>query len=163
MSGPVAYTVCLETTVGVIDIIVRPDWAPHGARRFLDLAAIGDLDDLAFYRSVKSCLAAVGQNSRKSTLFICIGDMSHNFGQQSWETPIGAVAESSLDVLDRIETIYGDIAECNGAGPDTSRINAEGNAYLRHDFPLLTYIRSAWPLDWQPPIQEAEQVSQATQ
>lgn len=194
VDGPVAYTVRLDTTVGIIDIIVRPDWAPHGARRFLDLAAIGDLDDLAFYRSVKGCLAqfglpakrpwpplpddpptgvpfllgavcfaAVGKNSRKSTLFICIGDMSHCFGQESWETPIGAVAESSLDVLDRIETIYGDIAECNGAGPDTGRINVEGNAYLRADYPLLTYIRSAWPLDWQPPFQEVEQASQAQQ
>lgn len=48
-SGPVAHTVRLETTVGTIDIIVRPDWvlpslsllntlryeAPYGARRFL--------------------------------------------------------------------------------------------------------------------------------
>lgn len=187
---PVAYTVRLDTTVGIIDIIVRPDWSPHGARRFLDLAAVGDLDNLAFYRSVKGCLAqfglparrpwpplpddprvgtgvpfllgavcfaAVGPNSRKSTLFICIGDMSHVFGQQAWETPIGAIAESSLDVLDRIETCYGDIAECGGTGPDTSRINTEGSAYLRSEFPLLTFIRSAWPLDWQPPPQEGEQ------
>eukprot|EP00927_Polykrikos_kofoidii_P076495 TRINITY_DN7357_c0_g1_i2.p1 TRINITY_DN7357_c0_g1~~TRINITY_DN7357_c0_g1_i2.p1 ORF type:complete len:847 (-),score=116.52 TRINITY_DN7357_c0_g1_i2:115-2655(-) len=177
--GPVAYTVRLDTTVGVIDIIVRPDWAPHGARRFLELAACGDLEELAFYRSVKGCLAqfglparrhwpplpddpptgvpfllgavcfaAVGQNSRKSTLFICTGDMSHCFGQSSWETPIGAVAEASLDALDRIETCYGDIAECGGAGPNTGRIHEEGNAYLQKDFPGLTYIRSAWPIDW---------------
>jgi len=181
VEGPVAYTVRLDTTAGVIDIIVRPDWAPHGARRFLDLAAAGDLDDLAFYRSVKGCLAqfglpprrqwpplpddpptgvpfllgavcfaAVGPNTRKSTLFICIGDMSHCFGQQPWETPIGAVTESSLDVLDRLETIYGDIAECGGSGPDASRIHTEGNAYLRTNFPLLTYIRHAAPLDWEP-------------
>eukprot|EP00418_Pyrodinium_bahamense_P037430 CAMPEP_0179192576 /NCGR_PEP_ID=MMETSP0796-20121207/95686_1 /TAXON_ID=73915 /ORGANISM="Pyrodinium bahamense, Strain pbaha01" /LENGTH=659 /DNA_ID=CAMNT_0020896861 /DNA_START=56 /DNA_END=2035 /DNA_ORIENTATION=+ len=183
--GPVAYTVRLETSAGVIDIIVRPDWAPHGARRFLELAAAGDLDGLSFYRAVKGCLAqfglpakrqwqplpddpptgvpfllgavcfaAVGKNSRKSTLFICIGDMSHCFGQSPWETPIGAVAEASLDVLDRIETIYGDIAECGGAGPNTSRINAEGNEYLRANFPLLTHIISAKPLDWPPPVAE---------
>lgn len=181
--GPVAYTVRLDTSVGVIDIIVRPDWAPYGARRFLELAAAGDLDGLSFYRSVKGCLAqfglpakrpwqplpddppngvpfllgavcfaAMGRNSRKSTLFICIGDMSHCFGQSPWETPIGAVAEVSLDVLDCIETIYGDIAECGGAGPNTSRINAEGNDYLSAEFPLLTYIRSARPLDWPPPM-----------
>eukprot|EP00929_Paragymnodinium_shiwhaense_P083526 TRINITY_DN44561_c0_g1_i3.p1 TRINITY_DN44561_c0_g1~~TRINITY_DN44561_c0_g1_i3.p1 ORF type:complete len:763 (+),score=117.68 TRINITY_DN44561_c0_g1_i3:162-2450(+) len=180
-AGPVAHTVRLDTTVGVIDIIVRPDWAPHGARRFLELAAAGDLEDLAFYRAVKGCLAqfglparrqwpplpddpptgvpfllgavcfaAVGQNSRKSTLFICTGDMSHCFGQSSWETPIGAVAESSLDALDRIETCYGDIAECGGAGPNTGRIHDEGTAYLRQEFPRLTHIRQAWPLDWAP-------------
>lgn len=176
----VAYTVRLETTVGTIDIIVRPDWAPHGTRRFLELAAAGDLNELAFYRAIKGCIvqfglparrpwppipddpptgvpfllgavsfAAVGENSRKSTLFICIGDMSHCLGQNPWETPIGAVAESSLDVLDRVETIYGDIAEFNGAGPDTNRINVEGNGYLGTSFPLLTWIHSVQPLDWQ--------------
>jgi len=177
--GPVAYTVRLDTTEGLIDIIVRPDWAPHGARRFLQLAQAGDLDGLSFYRSVKGCLAqfglparrrwpplpddpptgvpfllgavcfaAVGEASRKSTLFICTGDMSHCFGQSPWETPIGAVAEASLDVLDRIETCYGDIAECGGTGPDTGRIHAEGNNYLAANFPRLTYIKSARPLDW---------------
>lgn len=190
-NGPVAYTVRLNTTVGNIDIIVRPDWAPHGARRFLELARAGDLNDLAFYRSVKGCLAqfglptrrqwpplpddpstgvpfllgavcfaAVGKNSRKSTLFICIGDMSHCFGQSPWETPIGAVAASSLDALDRIETIYGDIAECGGAGPDTGRINAEGNDYLRTNFPLLTYIRSATSLDWPPALETGRAATQ---
>mmetsp|Transcript_4992 Transcript_4992/g.14600 ORF Transcript_4992/g.14600 Transcript_4992/m.14600 type:complete len:670 (-) Transcript_4992:46-2055(-) len=188
-SGPVAFTVRLDTSAGVIDIIVRPDWAPHGARRFLELAASGDLDGLTFYRAVKGCLAqfglpakrqwqplpddpptavpfllgavcfaAVGKNSRKSTLFICIGDMSHCFGQSPWETPIGAVAEASLDVLDRIETIYGDIAECGGAGPNTSRINAEGDEYLSTNFPLLTRINSAAPLDWPPTTEPAAAV-----
>eukprot|EP00931_Biecheleriopsis_adriatica_P098865 TRINITY_DN7302_c0_g1_i3.p1 TRINITY_DN7302_c0_g1~~TRINITY_DN7302_c0_g1_i3.p1 ORF type:complete len:733 (-),score=109.81 TRINITY_DN7302_c0_g1_i3:60-2258(-) len=185
--GPVAYTVRLDTTAGIIDIIVRPDWAPHGARRFLQLAQSGDLDGLSFYRSVKGCLAqfglpakrqwpplpddaptgvpfllgavcfaAVGKASRKSTLFICIGDMSHCFGQSPWETPIGAVAEASLDALDRIETCYGDIAECGGTGPDTGRINAEGSAYLQATFPKLTYIRKATPLDWPPPAAAPE-------
>lgn len=181
MEGAVAYTVRLDTTVGIINIIVRPDWAPAGTRRFLELAAAGDLNDLAFYRSIKGCIvqfglpakrqwppipddpatgvpfllgavsfAAIGENSRKSTLFICIGDMSHCLGQNSWETPIGAVAESSLDVLDRIETCYGDIAEFNGQGPDTSCINAQGNNYLKKNFPKLSYITQAQTLDWVP-------------
>mmetsp|Transcript_2667 Transcript_2667/g.6344 ORF Transcript_2667/g.6344 Transcript_2667/m.6344 type:complete len:455 (-) Transcript_2667:504-1868(-) len=180
--GPVAYTVRLDTSAGIIDIIVRPDWAPHGARRFLELATAGDLDGLAFYRAVRGCLAqfglparrqwpplpddaptgvpfllgavcfaAVGKHSRKSTLFICVGDMSHCFGQSPWETPIGAVAEASLDALDRIDTCYGDIAECGGAGPDTGRINSEGGQYLHNNFPLLTYIHTARCLDWPPP------------
>mmetsp|Transcript_18727 Transcript_18727/g.33891 ORF Transcript_18727/g.33891 Transcript_18727/m.33891 type:complete len:620 (+) Transcript_18727:142-2001(+) len=180
--GALAYTVRLETTVGAIDIIVRPDWSPHGTRRFLELAAAGDLNELAFYRAIKGCIvqfglppkriwppipddpptgvpfllgavsfAAVGENTRKSTLFICVGDMSHCLGQNSWETPIGAVAETSLDVLDSIETRYGDIAEFNGPGPDTSRINSEGAPYLRENFPMLSYIARAYPLDWQPP------------
>eukprot|EP00435_Cladocopium_sp_Y103_P071001 s352_g36.t1 len=130
----VAFTVRFETTVGTIDIVVRPDWAPHGTLRFLELAAAGDFDDRAFYRAVPGCIvqfglppkhelstipddpptgvpfllgavafAAVGENTRRSTIFICTGDMSHCLGRQSWETPIGAVAESSLEAatLDR--------------------------------------------------------------
>lgn len=177
-----AFTVRLETTVGTIDIVVRPDWAPNGTRRFLELAAAGDFDDRAFYRAVPTCIvqfglppkrdlpaipddpatgvpfllgavafAAVGENTRRSTIFICTGDMSHCLGRESWETPIGAVAESSLDVLERIETCYGDIAEFGGKGPETRRINAEGNSYLKSHYPRLSYIRRAQPLDWTPP------------
>ena len=55
----VAYTVRFETTVGTIDIVVRPDWAPHGTQRFLELAKAGDFDDRAFYRAVPSCSVAL--------------------------------------------------------------------------------------------------------
>jgi len=76
--------------------------------------------------------------------------MSHCLGHHPWEAPIGAVAESSLDTLDLIETCYGDIAEFHGSGPDTNRISCEGDEYLRREFPHLTYITSAQPLDWAP-------------
>ena len=46
-----------------------------------------------------------------------------------------SVAESSLDMLENIETTYGDIAEFGGSGPDTNRINTEGNKYLSANFP----------------------------
>jgi len=201
---PICHTVRLETTVGIIDIIVRLDWAPYGARRFLELAACGDLDDLAFYRSIKGCLAQFGlptkrqwppipddppcdvpfllgavcfaansPNSRKSTLFICTGDMSQWFGEEPWETPIGAVAEMSLDVLDRIETVYGETAECGGTGPQVSRLIEERNVYLQRDFPALSYISRAAALDWPPKQQpqspalpaeaQHEQIQQSTE
>lgn len=175
----VAQTVRLETTVGIIDLILRSDWAPHGARRCLELVAAGELTDVSFYRAVHGCIAqfglpskrqwdpipddppsgvpflmgavsfaAVGANSRKSTLLICLGDMTHCLGQNSWETPIGAVAESSLDVINNIFTAYGDLAEFGGQGPDTTLIRNEGNAYLHREFPQLTFIRRAWALDW---------------
>lgn len=63
LSGSVAYTVRFETTVGTIDIVVRPDWAPHGTQRFLELAAAGDFDDRAFYRAVPSCRGRQGLSS----------------------------------------------------------------------------------------------------
>jgi len=181
MGEAVAHTVRLDTTVGIIDIILRTDWAPLGARRCLELVATGELTDVAFYRAVHGCIAqfglpskrqwdpipddppsgvpfllgavsfaAVGANSRKSTLLICLGDMTHCLGQNSWEVPIGAVAETSLDVLGQICTNYGDLAEFGGKGPDTTRIRHEGNLYLRSCFPQMTWVRSAWPLDWEP-------------
>merc|ERR1740123_2793721 len=162
----------LDTTAGVIDIIVRSDWAPHGARRLIELASSGDLDNLAFYRSIGGCiaqfglptkrkwspvpddpptgvpfllgavsLAASGENSRKSTVVICAGDMTHCLGDKPWETPIGALAESSLEILERIDSTYGEIEEFGGSGPNVGCINAEGNAYLRREFPRLTYVR----------------------
>jgi cyclophilin family peptidyl-prolyl cis-trans isomerase len=177
----IAYTVRLDTSVGDLDIIIRPDWAPHGAKRFLELVAAGEFDDLYFYRAIEGCIAqfglpvkrkwdpipddvpcgvpflhgavcfaALAENSRRSTLFVCTGDMTHCLGQKPWETVIGAIAESSLNVLDLIHTSYGDIHEFGGAGPDTGRITAEGNAYLRTYFPKLTRIRSSRPLDWEP-------------
>eukprot|EP00435_Cladocopium_sp_Y103_P070134 s352_g34.t1 len=51
---------------------------------------------------------------------------------------------------ERIDTTYGDIAEFGGEGPETRRINVEGNAYLRSSFPRLSYILRARPLDWVP-------------
>lgn len=174
---PVMQLVRLDTTVGSIDIILRHDWAPHGASRFIELVSGGDLTNLAFYRAIQGCIvqfglppkrmwapipddpptgvpflpgavsfASVGPASRRATLFICVGDMSHCLGDKSWETPIGAVEESSLDVLDRIDTTYGDIVEFGGEGPDTSRIQAEGNAYLQTYFPKLSYVKSAMML-----------------
>jgi len=175
-----SFTVRMNTLAGGLDIIVRPDWSPHGARRFLEMAALGDLDNLSFYRAIPGCIAQFGlparrawppipddplvgvpfllgavcftaeePNSRRSTLFICTGDMRQSMGNQPWETPIGAVAENSLETLDHIETMYGEVAEHGGYGPEVQRIEREGDTYLRMHFPLLTYIKAARPLDWQ--------------
>eukprot|EP00811_Abedinium_folium_P026166 NODE_3812_length_1981_cov_4.494067.p1 GENE.NODE_3812_length_1981_cov_4.494067~~NODE_3812_length_1981_cov_4.494067.p1 ORF type:complete len:622 (-),score=194.60 NODE_3812_length_1981_cov_4.494067:97-1962(-) len=194
LDSTLAFTVRLETTAGAMDILVRPDWSPHGARRFLELAAAGDFDGLAFYRAVQGCVvqfglrarrqwppipddartdvpflrgavsfAAVGAGSRKSTLFICVGDMSRCLGGSSWETPIGAVAEPSLPALDAVETCYGDIAEFGGAGPDTRRIASEGDAYLEREFPRLTRIVRAHPMDWQPEQDQVDTIAPPAQ
>jgi hypothetical protein len=47
-----------------------------------------------------------------------------------------------LDVLDKINGEYGEGAP-NGGGPNQSRIQSEGNAYLKKSFPNLDYIKSA--------------------
>jgi len=173
-----AQTVRLDTSAGTIDIVVRHDWAPHGARRFLELVAGGHFDGLYIYRAVHRCVAqfglpsrrpwqplpddppqgvpflfgavgfvSSGYESRQSAIFICLGDMSHCIGQNPWEVPIGAVSQSTLQTLDRINTQYGDIKEFDGRGPEVSRILSEGNSYLRTHFPHLTQVWSAWKVE----------------
>jgi len=45
-------------------------------------------------------------------------------------------------VVDKINSEYGEGAP-NGRGPDQGRVQAEGNTYLKKDFPDLDYIKSA--------------------
>ena len=56
-------------------------------------------------------------------------------------SPFGKVTEG-MDVVDKINSEYGDGAPY-GRGPDQSRIQREGNAFLKKDFPNLDYIKSA--------------------
>jgi peptidyl-prolyl cis-trans isomerase A (cyclophilin A) len=47
-----------------------------------------------------------------------------------------------MDVVDKINGEYGEGAP-GGRGPNQGRIQAQGNDYLKKDFPNLDYIKSA--------------------
>jgi peptidyl-prolyl cis-trans isomerase A (cyclophilin A) len=83
--------------------------------------------------------ATAGPNTRTTQLFINFGDNSSLDGQGF--SPFGKVIEG-MDVVDKINGEYGEGAP-NGRGPDQGRIQGEGNAYLKQDFPNLDYIKSA--------------------
>jgi peptidyl-prolyl cis-trans isomerase A (cyclophilin A) len=83
--------------------------------------------------------ATAGPGTRTTQLFINFGDNSRLDGQGF--SPFGKVTEG-MDVVDKINGEYGDGAPF-GRGPDQSRIQAEGNAYLKKAFPRLDYIKSA--------------------
>ena len=53
----------------------------------------------------------------------------------------GKVVEG-MDVVDKINGEYGEGAP-GGRGPNQGRVQMEGNAYLKKDFPNLDYINSA--------------------
>ena len=55
--------------------------------------------------------------------------------------PFGEVT-TGMDVVDKINTEYGEGAP-RGKGPDQTRIQSEGNAYLMKEFPKLDYVKSA--------------------
>ena len=83
--------------------------------------------------------ATAGPNTRTTQLFINFGDNSRL--DQSGFAPFGKVVEG-MDVVDKINGEYGEGAPA-GRGPSQGRIQMEGNAYLKKDFPNLDYIKSA--------------------
>jgi len=83
--------------------------------------------------------ATAGPNTRTTQLFINFGDNSRL--DKTGFSPFGKVTEG-MDVVDKINGEYGEGAP-SGRGPSQNRIQTEGNAYLKKDFPNLDYIKSA--------------------
>jgi peptidyl-prolyl cis-trans isomerase A (cyclophilin A) len=83
--------------------------------------------------------AMAGPNTRTSQVFINFADNT-NLDQMGF-APFGRVV-SGMDVVDKINAEYGEGAP-RGRGPDQSRLQSEGNAYLNKDFPRLDYVKKA--------------------
>ena len=83
--------------------------------------------------------AMAGPNTRTSQVFINFADNSRL--DQSGFSPFGRVV-SGMNVVEAINAEYGEGAP-NGRGPNQSRIQSEGNAYLSKDFPRMDYIKKA--------------------
>jgi peptidyl-prolyl cis-trans isomerase A (cyclophilin A) len=78
-------------------------------------------------------------NSRSVQFFLNFRD--NTMLDQAGFTPFAEVVEGK-DVVDKINTEYGE-GSPSGIGPDQMRVQAEGNAYLKRDFPNLDYITTA--------------------
>ena len=91
--------------------------------------------------------ATAGPNTRTTQLFINFRDNANLDGMGF--APFGKVVEG-MDVVDKINGEYGD-GPPFGHGPDQQRIQMEGNAYLKKDFPNLDYIKSATVLSLELP------------
>ncbi|MGO8839051.1 MAG: peptidylprolyl isomerase [Limisphaerales bacterium] len=83
--------------------------------------------------------ATAGPNTRTTQLFINFGN-NVNLDSMGF-SPFGKVTEG-MDVVDKINSEYGD-GPPYGSGPNQGRVQGEGNAYLKKDFPNLDYIKSA--------------------
>ena len=83
--------------------------------------------------------ATAGPNTRTTQVFINYGDNPSLDGQGF--APFGKVV-SGLEVVQHLYSNYGEGAP-PGEGPDQSRVQAEGNAYLQKNFPQLDYIKKA--------------------
>jgi len=83
--------------------------------------------------------ATRGPNTRTAQLFINYVDNSRLDGMGF--SPFGEVV-TGMDIVDALYSGYGEGAP-RGRGPDQGRMQAEGNVYLKKDFPQLDYIISA--------------------
>lgn len=98
-------------------------------------------DDPVKQHNVRGTLvyATAGPNTRTTQLFINFADNINLNGMGF--SPFGKVTEG-MDVVDKINGEYGEGAP-RGGGPNQGRVQAEGNTYLKKDFPNLDYIKSA--------------------
>ena len=83
--------------------------------------------------------ATAGPDTRTTQVFINFGDNAALDSQGF--APFGQVI-SGMNVVDSLHAGYGEGAP-RGRGPDQSRLQAEGNAYLQRDFADLDYIKKA--------------------
>src|ERR1051325_8947738 len=83
--------------------------------------------------------ATAGPNTRTSQVFINFGDNSQL--DKMGFAPFGHVV-SGMNIVDAINAEYGEGAP-RGRGPDQSRIQNEGNAYLTKEFSRLDFIKKA--------------------
>lgn len=82
--------------------------------------------------------AMAGPGTRTTQFFVSFGD-NQRLDAMGF-APFGRVLDMST--VDRLYAGYGEGAP-GGRGPAQARIQREGNAYLRAEFPELDYIRSA--------------------
>ena len=83
--------------------------------------------------------ATAGPNTRTTQIFINFANNGNLDGMGF--APFGKVVDG-MDAVDKINGEYGE-GFPRGKGPDQGRIQEEGNAYLKKDFPNLDYIKSA--------------------
>lgn len=168
-SAPATFRVLLDTTKGPVVIVVDRHLAPHGAQRFYELVKAKYFDGARFYRVVPGFVVQWGAaanpavtkkwstnipddppkasntrgmvsfaatsepNSRSTHLFINLGDNARL--DSMGFAPIGRVAVG----MQNVEQIYSGYGE----QPDQDKIAAQGNAYLKKEFPRLDYIKTA--------------------
>lgn len=167
--APATFLAKFDTTKGTFTVEVTRSLAPNGADRFYNLVKSGYFKDTACFRVVPHFMvqfgihgdpavsakwreadipddpvkgsntrgtitfATAGPNTRTTQLFINFADNAFLDGQGF--SPFGKVT-SGMDVVDKINAEYGE-------NPNQGRIQMEGNAYLKKEFPNLDYIKSA--------------------
>jgi len=171
VAAPAQFKVRFETSRGPIVVLAHRDWSPNGVDRLYQLVEQGYYDDARFFRVVPEFIVQFGMhadpatntrwtaqkvmddpvkesnrrgmvtfamiqgtpNSRTTQLFINLRDNA--MLDQMGFPPIGEVVEG-MSVVDALHSGYGET-------PQQGLIAAEGNAYLKRQFPKLDFVRTA--------------------
>ena len=167
--APDSFKVRFDTTKGAFTIDVTRSLAPNGVDRFYNLVHSGYFQEIEFFRVVPGFMvqfgihgdpkvaaawqparisddpvkasnvrgtisfATAGPNTRTTQMFINYADNSRLDGMGF--SPFGKVT-AGMEVVDKINSESGET-------PNQGQIQAQGNAYLKKDFPNLDYIKSA--------------------
>ncbi len=83
--------------------------------------------------------ATAGPDTRTTQVFINFKD--NDFLDSKGFAPFGRVI-SGMEVVDALNAEYGE-SQPRGRGPDQSRLQREGNAYLAKEYPRLDYVKKA--------------------
>ncbi|MGP0071638.1 MAG: peptidylprolyl isomerase [Bryobacteraceae bacterium] len=86
-------------------------------------------------------------NSRSTQVFINFKDNAFLDPQRF--APFGEVI-SGMEVVDMLFSGYGEIPQMQGRGPDPDKLEAEGDAYLVKNFPMIDKIKTAKVLPAEP-------------
>ena len=101
------------------------------------------LDDKRVLSNQRGTLsfAKAGPNSRRTQVFINLADNGKLLDADGF-APFAKIVEG-LPVIDELYTKYGELENRGGAGPDSGKIELQGNAYLIRFFGSLDRIKSS--------------------
>ena len=170
--APPGYRAQFATNKGVFVIEVTREWAPLAADRFYNLVKNSFYNGARFFRVLDGFMAQFGlngtpdiqrpwqsaglpdetvmqsnlrgfvsfakedmPNTRFTMVFINVADNA--FLDKDGFPPFGKVV-TGMDVVDKLYSAYGRRNQ-----PDQRRILREGNDYLRAEYPMLDFIRTA--------------------
>ena len=167
--APATFKVKFDSSAGPFVVEVHRAWAPNGADHFYELVKAGFYDEARFFRVVPNFMVQFGiagdpamqkkmgasikddpvkesnkrgyvtfaqtsaPNSRSTQIFINFKDNSFLDPQRF--APFGQVI-SGMDAVDKINSE-------SGEKPNQGSIQAQGNVYLKAQFPKLDYVKKA--------------------
>ena len=167
--APATFKVKFDSSAGAFVVEVHRAWAPNAADHFYNLVKGGFYDEARFFRVVPNFMVQFGiagdpamqkkmgasikddpvkesnkrgyvtfaqtsaPNSRSTQIFVNFKDNSFLDSQRF--APFGQVI-SGMDAVDKISSEAGE-------KPNQGSIQAQGNAYLKAQFPKLDYVKKA--------------------